>query len=100
MKKTAIAEVVGETASTAATNRASDKFVLRLPGGMREHLARVAEREGRSMNSVVVTALAAYFESEDAPKKSGFDVEAVIRFFSEGQQQIIESLDELKRSKK
>ena len=64
-------EVVGEIASTlgapTATNRASDKFILRLPDGMREHLAGVAEREGRSMNAVVVTALAIYFVQEGTP---------------------------------
>ena len=51
MKKTAI-----------ATNRTSDKFILRLPDGMREHLAEVAERQGRPMNAVALDALALYFE--------------------------------------
>jgi DNA-binding GntR family transcriptional regulator len=80
MKKTAIAEVVGEEiASTAATNRASDKFILRLPEGMRKHLAEVAEREGRSMNAVAVTALAIYFENEDMlPWSKGYRLSASI----------------------
>lgn len=45
-------------------NRESDKIIARLPDGMRKHLADVAEREGRSMNAVVVTALALYFAQE------------------------------------
>jgi hypothetical protein len=53
--------------------RGSEQFQLRLPDGMRKHLAVVAEREGRSMNAVIVTALAIYFESEDAsPGSKGY----------------------------
>jgi hypothetical protein len=44
-----------------------EQFQLRLPDGMREHLAEVAERERRSMNAVIVTALAIYFAQEGAP---------------------------------
>jgi predicted DNA-binding protein len=48
------------------TDRGSEQFQLRLPDGMRERLARVAERQGHTMNAVIVTALARYFENEDA----------------------------------
>jgi hypothetical protein len=51
------------------TGQGSEQFQLRLPDGMRKQLARVAEREGRSMNVVIVTALAMYFENEDAAKQ-------------------------------
>jgi hypothetical protein len=64
MKKTtadAIAKVAEAIARPAATNRGSDKFILRLPDGMRELLAEVAERERRSMNAVALDALALYF---------------------------------------
>jgi predicted DNA-binding protein len=44
----------------AATSRESDKFILRLPDGMRERLAEVAESQGRTMNAVVIGALAEY----------------------------------------
>jgi hypothetical protein len=37
---------------------------------MRKQLAKVAEHEGRTMGAVIVTALAKYFESEDAPPES------------------------------
>jgi predicted transcriptional regulator len=46
------------------TGPGSEQFQLRLPDGMRKQLAEVAEREGRSMNVVIVTALQMYFESE------------------------------------
>ena len=75
----AITEVVGEIASPAATSRASDKFILRLPEGMRKQLAEVAEREGRSMNAVAVTALAIYFENEESfPWSKGYRLSASI----------------------
>jgi hypothetical protein len=41
-----------------AVDRASDKFVLRLPDGMRDFIAEMAERNGRSMNAEIVNALA------------------------------------------
>jgi predicted DNA-binding protein len=44
----------------AGTTRDSDKFILRLPDGMRERLAKVAESQGRTMNAVVIGALAEY----------------------------------------
>jgi predicted transcriptional regulator len=75
MKKTA----------AAATSRASDKFILRLPDGMREHLAEVAEREGRSMNAVAVAALAMYFEHASRPRwpvaaeSKGYRVDTAIK---------------------
>jgi hypothetical protein len=49
------------------TGRGSEQFQLRMPDGMREHLAGVAERERRSMNAVIVTALALYFAREGTP---------------------------------
>jgi hypothetical protein len=44
--------------------RGSDQFMVRLPDKMREHLAKVAERNGRSMNAEIVHALAVHFETE------------------------------------
>ena len=46
------------------TGRGSEQFQLRLPDGMRKQLEEVAERNGRSMNAEVVTALAMYFANE------------------------------------
>jgi hypothetical protein len=44
------------------TDRGSEQFQLRLPDGMRKRLADVAERQGHTMNAVIVTALAMYFQ--------------------------------------
>ena len=42
---------------TAPTNRDSDKFMLRLPDGMRERVRIEAEKNNRSMNAEVVARL-------------------------------------------
>lgn len=41
-----------------STGRGSDQFVLRLPEGMREQVAAAAEQTGKSMNAVIIEALA------------------------------------------
>jgi predicted transcriptional regulator len=66
-------------ASSSRVGRDSDQFIARLPDGMRKHLAEVAEREGRSMNAVVVTALALYFaeESVSAQERIEDDLQGV-----------------------
>jgi len=74
------------------TGRGSEQFQLRFPDGMREHLAEVAERERRSMNAVVITALAMYFANEDAAPKQNelLGVETAIKDLAEQQQQTLE----------
>jgi len=39
------------------TNRNSDKFMLRLPDGMRESIRQAADINGRSMNAEIVSTL-------------------------------------------
>jgi hypothetical protein len=46
---------------------------------MRKQLAKVAGRNGRSMNAEIVTALAMYFENEDAPGSKGYRVDTAIK---------------------
>lgn len=46
------------------TGRESDKFMLRLPVGMRERLAEAAAANGRSMNAEVVSRLQSTFKPE------------------------------------
>jgi predicted HicB family RNase H-like nuclease len=60
-------EWLGQGRVAAATTRESDKFILRLPEGVRQQLAAVADRQGRSMNAVVVTALTAYLVAQKTP---------------------------------
>ncbi|SDY18052.1 Arc family DNA-binding protein [Citreimonas salinaria] len=43
------------------TGRDSDKFMLRLPAGMRERIKASAEENNRSMNAEIVHALDFYF---------------------------------------
>jgi predicted DNA-binding protein len=38
--------------------RDADQFVVRLPDGMRDRIANIAEETGRSMNTIIVEALA------------------------------------------
>ena len=42
---------------TDMTNRESDKFMLRLPDGMRDRIKLAAEQNGRSMNAEIVAIL-------------------------------------------
>lgn len=41
-----------------------DKFVLRLPDGMRERISKSAQENGRSMNAEIVQALEQFFPAE------------------------------------
>lgn len=40
--------------------RGADQFMVRMPEGMRDYLANLAEKQGRSMNSLMVMALARF----------------------------------------
>jgi hypothetical protein len=42
---------------TKPTGRESDKFMLRLPDGMRDEIARSAQEKNRTMNAEIVTRL-------------------------------------------
>ena len=50
-----------------ATNRESDKIIVRLPEGMRAHLAWLAAANGRSMSAEVTSALARHFAENTMP---------------------------------
>jgi cytochrome c-type biogenesis protein CcmH/NrfG len=43
----------------------ADKFVLRLPGGMREQVAKIAKTNRRSMNSEIISRLEASLDNDD-----------------------------------
>lgn len=43
----------------------ADKFMLRLPDGLRERIAEVAKENGRSMNSEIVAVLEALYPAKD-----------------------------------
>lgn len=48
--------------SEAYDSRSADKFVARLPEGMREKIKARGKADSRSMNSVVIQALAQYLD--------------------------------------
>jgi plasmid stability protein len=82
-----------------STDRESDKIIVRLPEGMRHALAELAARNGRSMTAEVVTALAMYFEKEDAAKKDQLlGVETAIRELAANQQQTLELVKKIIQS--
>jgi hypothetical protein len=47
------------------TNRDSDKFMLRLPDGMRDRIKEEADLAGRSMNAEIVLALSFHLDAAD-----------------------------------
>lgn len=47
---------------TQKVGRGSDQFVVRLPPGMRDEIAREADKKGRSMNAEIVDRLTFSFE--------------------------------------
>ncbi|QOD84862.1 Arc family DNA-binding protein [Chromobacterium haemolyticum] len=53
--------------------RDSDKFMLRLPDGMRSRIAKAAKTNGRSMNAEIVHRLAVSLGSESSVSKEGFE---------------------------
>lgn len=79
-----------------STGRDSDKFMLRLPDGMRERIKSAAERNGRSMNAEIVSTL------EQAYPPMTMDVELLADYLSvlsngtetEGKDAFLEDLNE------
>nr|WP_323083991.1 Arc family DNA-binding protein [Providencia alcalifaciens] len=45
-----------------------DRFTVRMPAGMRDEIARIAEENGRSMNSEIVRALELYLNGNEQAK--------------------------------
>jgi plasmid stability protein len=72
--------------------------MVRLPDGMRDALADMAARSGRSMNAEVVAALATYFAKEDAAKQDQLlGVETAIRELADQLANQNQSLELLKK---
>jgi len=49
---------MAKKSTTKRPGRGSDQFIVRLPDGMRDFIAEMAQRQGRSMNAEIVNALA------------------------------------------
>ncbi|HGM6792253.1 TPA: Arc family DNA-binding protein [Pseudomonas aeruginosa] len=52
------------TELSASTSRDMDKFVVRLPDGLRAEVEAEAKRDERSMNSLIVVALREYLHGQ------------------------------------
>lgn len=62
------------------TNRDSDKFMLRLPDGLRDKVRSVADENGRSMNGEIVEAIKRHLQNEEFrlnPQPSQVDPEVI-----------------------
>lgn len=57
--------------TTRSNSRNADKFMIRLPDGMRERIAAVARARLRSMNSEIVARLALSIDAEEAESQPG-----------------------------
>jgi hypothetical protein len=66
-----------KTASQTRAGRGSDQFIVRMPPGMRDFIAKIAEHEGRSMNTEIILALTKHMASYD-PNAKAVDVSAQI----------------------
>lgn len=58
------------------SSRTADKFVVRLPDGMRELIAEVARTNHRSMNSEIISRLKATLDQPDQPEHGVVEVDA------------------------
>jgi predicted transcriptional regulator len=66
------------------STKADRAVLLRLPDSMRKRLQKVAKSENRSMNAVIMVALARYFEVEGySPPASKADIEAALKDFED-----------------
>lgn len=79
------------------TGRESDKFILRLPPGMRDKIAALAATNGRSMNSEIVAALEKHVEEDTSLSELYEFVEALQAQMKE-QQRKVERLEDAVRS--
>lgn len=53
----------------AQTDRESDRFMLRLPDGMRDRIKSTAAKNGRSMNAEIVSSLEKNYPTPDIAEK-------------------------------
>lgn len=87
--------VMKEVTMTAPTSRDSDKFMLRLPEGMRDEIKEAADRNGRSMNAEIIArlrlALGAGVDASDEDPQ-------VVRLSSELAERIASAAQNMRRS--
>lgn len=66
-------------------SQTQDKFTVRFPDGMRDEIARIAEENGRSMNSEIVQVLQDYIDSRKGglPPFAIKDIDNTMKSFKE-----------------
>lgn len=62
---------------TARSSRTADKFVVRLPDGMRETIAEVAKDHHRSMNSEIIARLERSLAEEEGAAEIHIDTQTL-----------------------
>jgi len=71
----------------------ADKFMLRMPDGMRDRIANAAKANGRSMNSEIVARLEGSFENEELMPRATKALDELQKDIAEGfeeQKQMLE----------
>lgn len=66
-----------ETPKPDRTPQAADKYVLRMPDGMREKITELAKANGRSMNAEMVLMLQQAMDARAQPPVLGIDTHAL-----------------------
>lgn len=60
-----------------------ERFIIRLPDGMRERIKAKAEANGRSMNAEIVVALEKFFPEPRSAEDAVNDVMGVLAYYKE-----------------
>ena len=68
-----------ESSLTGPIGRESDKFMLRLPDGMRDLIKSSADKHSRSMNAEIVAVLRDHYVPMD---RLAYDVEQMVRMLA------------------
>lgn len=66
-----------ETSKSDRTPQLADKYVLRMPDGMRDKLAELAKANNRSMNAEIVLILQQAIEARVRPPVPSLDTHAL-----------------------
>lgn len=68
-----------KTEDKPSNQKDSDRFIIRLPDGMRDRIAASAKESGRSMNSEVVARLQASYESTNLASLNWIDLFKILQ---------------------
>ena len=66
-----------ETSKPERAPQLADKYVLRMPDGMRDKITALAKANGRSMNAEIVLILQQAIDARTPPIGGAIDVEAL-----------------------